>query len=1079
MATRTVKPSGGSSSDTATYVEGVLPTNADKIVLDASSGDFTVDSTLACRSIRCDGYTGNFTHNAGIAINIGDATSADDDIALRFSAGMTYSKVHPATSAINLISTSATQQQIETNGQVLGNVIQNGAGSSYILNDDLILTPFFATLTTQAGTINTNDKTVTAMIWTQISGGTKVITLGASVIHLYPSVSDSLSWANTSGITITANTATVHVYRSPTNPNGSTFIRVPSTIPNYLTLHVWGGGIMTHASGGTNGIFANTYYHGAPMLNRIDDRVQMNVNVQVSGTVNILAYSAERRIRVHNGGDFILPNNTALYCEYTDFQSVNIPTYTVDLSAMLGGTGDLGGNSNIIFSPAIDCYWYQTVSGQKSWTDAANWYLATNGTGGQARKPLAQDRAIFDANSFQTTGCIVQVDSGSIRMAKDIDWTGATNNPTWDLPSLVTMYGSLTMENGVNVVAPSNGTFFMSGSTTASSYTLKNADVVWPMASFLINLVSTESCTLQDDFNGSSTTVFQINGQLIDFNNKNVTTGRIVAAGSAISFGSGTKRVTGSGTVFSCTTTTVNANTGIIEIDSQNNVAKTFAGSGKSYGTLKISGNYDDNITFTGNNTFAAINLNFTSAKNLIYTASSNTTVTGTITKTTGSLWILRSTTATAFTWTKASGTVHFVDAIISRSTATGGATFTADADSVDGGGNTGWSGFVTNPFTWTGADFAINLNWDNPLNWLGGNVPTTTDLALFTGGVTVRNCTMNAGVDCKGIFIAPGYTGTITQSSNIVIGTSGIEQYSGTFTGGAFTIYNAGRFKHALGTWTNCSGIFTQVAQGDSLDTWRTEGGTFNPNGGTVQIDGSVDAIINNVSTRQFNHFIINTSGITSGTFFVDGNLTRLLGTTLNADISVKGNYLGSLISGDVGAGTGIIRLTNSAGQSLTYPLMPSLQLNATGTITLNNDIEIVGAFTNTAATTINGFKFILKGNMTLTDTLTAGTTNTEIGGTTEQVLSGLGVLLGDVVINKPINMVKLAINSGITNIGNSLTITKGQLATNGANLACQGPLIISVGGCLNRLINDVVYYTTLSGSITQRNFTYPKGFN
>lgn len=1075
MATRTVTAIGGLSSLASTYVEGVLPANADKIVLDATSGDFTVDSTLACRSIRCDGYTGNFTHNAGIAINIGDATSADDDIALRFSAGMTYSKVHPATSAINFISTSTTQQQIETNGQVLGNVTQNGVGSSYILNDDLILTPYFATLTTQAGTINTNDKTVTAMIWTQIAGGAKVITLGASIIHLYPAVSDSLSWANTSAISITANTAIVHVYRSPTNPNGATYIRVPSTIPNYLTLHVWGGGIMTHASGGTNGIFANTYYHGAPMLNGIDDRVQMNVNVQVTGTVNILAYSTERRIRVHNGGDFILPNNTALYCEYTDFQSVNIPTYTVDLSAMLGGTGDLGGNSNIIFSPAIDCYWYQTVSGQKSWTDAANWYLATNGTGGQARKPLAQDRAIFDANSFQTIGCIVQVDSGSIRMAKDIDWTGATNNPTWDLPSLVTMYGSLTMENGVNVVAPSNGTFFMSGSTTASSYTLKNADVVWPMASFLINLVNTESCTLQDDFNGSSTTVFQINGQLIDFNNKNVTTGRIVAAGSAISFGSGTKRVTGSGTVFSCTTTTVNANTGIIEIDSQNNVAKTFAGSGKSYGTLKISGNYDDNITFTGNNTFAAIDLNFTSAKNLIYTASSNTTVTGTITKTAGSLWILRSTTATAFTWTKASGTVHFVDAIISRSTATGGATFTADTDSIDGGGNTGWTGFVTNPFTWTGADFAVNLNWDNPLNWLGGNVPTTTDLALFTGGVTVRNCTMNAGVDCKGIFIAPGYTGTITQSSNIVIGTSGIEQYSGTFTGGAFTIYNAGRFKHALGTWTNCSGVFTQVAQGASINTWITEGGTFNANGGTVQLEGSLDAIISNASARQFFHFITSSfTGKLSGTFFADGSLT-LQDQEFNGDASAR-----LVLNIGMLTGTGIFRIVGT-NLTLNADNIPNLQFNCTGTVTLSKDCIVDSTLTITSVATVNGFNIRCKGNIASADTAISGTTNTIVEGTApEQGFSGVGVCIGDVEINKQAGLVKLTSNFQPCDIGKNFTVAKGQFNTNNYNCALINNVTVieSLGGLFYKTeLTTLQISGILTGRVINRQKLYSNG--
>lgn len=208
---------------------------------------------------------------------------------------------------------------------------------------------------------------------------------------------------------------------------------------------MYGGGIQTMASAGSTAVCKDVNFYGAPVLFGIDDRVQMNASFAVTGMVRIYGYSSARRMRVHNGGDFFLPNATALYCEYTDFQSMNIPTYTVDVSGMIGGAGDLGGNSGMIFSPSITCYWYQPIAGVKSWSDESNWFLASGGTGGQARKPLAQDTARFDSASFPVAGCIVRCDTGSLRLAKNIVWTGATNSPTWDFQVDVTMYGSLTM----------------------------------------------------------------------------------------------------------------------------------------------------------------------------------------------------------------------------------------------------------------------------------------------------------------------------------------------------------------------------------------------------------------------------------------------------------------------------------------------------------------------------------------------------------------------------------------------------------------------------------------------------------
>lgn len=1041
MADRTVVPAGGLSSLAATYVENALPTSADRIVLDASSGGFWVDTTLACRSIDATGYTGIFTHAVGIAINIGDATSAIGNLAFKFVNGMIYNKLHPSSCAINFQSTNATQQQVEFGGNTMGNITFKGAGSSYLFNDDLTCTKYYATLDIQNGTVNTNGKIITSMVFTETTTSAKTITLGASVINLYPAVSECLAWSNATGLTITANTATVNIYRSQTNPNGATFIRIPAGITNYLTINMYGGGIMTMASAGTTAICKDVNFYGAPVLFNIDDRVQMNASFQVTGMVRLYGYSSARRLRVHNGGDFVLPNATALYCEYTDFQSVNIPTYTVDVSAMLGGAGDLGGNTGMIFSPSINCYWYQPVAGTKSWSDSLNWFLASGGTGGQARKPLAQDNVIFDANSFGTTGCIVQCDTGSLRLSNNITWTGATNSPTWDFRVDVTMYGSLTMEVGVNITAYSDAFFTMFGNGTGNTYTLTNAGVVWPHTGFFINLASTNGCVLQDDFNGNvlNTTLLQVNGSLINFNNKNVTTGRLVIGGTAVSLGSGLMKLKGVGTVFSSSVTTVNATTGTIEINSQLTTAKTVAGNGKTYGNLKLSGNVNDTITFTGNNTWVNFDNTKTSAHTLLFTASSTNTFTGTVTKTSGSLWTLASTTTSIFTWSKASGSVTFIDAIISKSTASGGATWTANGVSINGGGNTGWAGFVANPFTWIGTTTDASDN----ANWQGGVQPSSTDIAIFTGAFN-GNCLI---VDLlgvintwKGIIITSAYTGIITlNNATANYSSEGIEINGGTLTFTSRTINNAGKFKMTGGAY-NAPAIHNQTTQGSTSPTWSVTGGTFAHGSGVVHFVGTLDAIINNTSARQFNQVSVDDPlPSISGTCFADGTFYCIATPIWNLDLSSK---FGCTIAG-ITSGTGILRLIDTnVGTSyvLECASIPNLQFNGAGWYTIVGDVIVVGTLTITALATLDAISsgvLKCKGNISSAVTTILGNANTSIEGTLpEQTITGVGVCAGNVTINKTSGLVKLVSNSQPCGISKNFTVTKGQFNTNNFNV-------------------------------------------
>lgn len=78
-------------------------------------------------------------------------------------------------------------------------------------------------------------------------------------------------------------------------------------------------------------------------------------------------------------------------------------------------------------------------------------------------------------------------------------------------------------------------------------------------------------------------------------------------------------------------------------------------------------------------------------------------------------------------------------------------------------------------------------------------------------------------------------------------------------------------------------------------------------------------------------------------------------------------------------------------------------------------------------------------------------GTTNTTLEGTVyEQSVSGAGVLIGSVTINKDNGRVKLTSHMTIVDVGENFTVTKGQFNTNEFNIVFNNNLVVdeSSGG-------------------------------
>ena len=287
-----------------------------------------------------------------------------------------------------------------------------------------------------------------------------------------------------------------------------------------------------------------------------------------------------------------------------------------------------------------------------------------------------------------TTGAATEAQSISfnITAGTDIVSSGAVNRNliltgfAGTLSNIArTLYGNLTIPSGVTVTAGTNTATFSATSGTQT--------------------ITTNAVTLDFPltFNGVGGT-FALGGALTVGSSRltTLTNGTLSLAGFTystgtfstatgtknITFNAGTLTVTGSGaTAFNNAqptnfTTTAGTGTGYISMSSA--TAKTFVGGGSTFNAT-LSQDGAGALTITGSNTLADIR-NTTQPVTVSFTAATTTTFTSgfSLSGTAGNLVTIGSVTAASHTLSKASGTVDVSYCSISRSSATGGATWLA-----------------------------------------------------------------------------------------------------------------------------------------------------------------------------------------------------------------------------------------------------------------------------------------------------------------------------------------------------------------------------------------------------------------
>ncbi|MBF0331634.1 MAG: hypothetical protein HQL17_06825 [Candidatus Omnitrophica bacterium] len=856
---RTIANGGGNWSSAATWVEGVVPAATDIVLARSTSGNLTIDAAAACRAIDLTNYTGIITHNA-FTLSVGDATGG----AFNFSGAWTYTAIGD-TSAISFVSTDNASNNITWGGKTYGNLnISSGNnGTTFVLQDTLTQLATTTTFTWTRGNLNVNGTTMNIGRFSDGSGGsyTRSLTLGAANINA--SVVSGTPWSlSSSNLTFNAGTSTITA-----SGTGPVFAGAGQTYNNVVL-----SGAGTASLTGAN-TFTNLTRTGTAAKT---DYLALSANQIITGTLTINGNSATNRVLVSSDVLGTVRTLTAANVAVTnaDFRDITgAGAGSWNLAAITGLSGDAGGNSGITFTPAAAQTWTNANGG--NWSTVANW---------TSRVPLPQDDVVMGI----AYGVSKTVTADMPRLGKNIDWTGATNSPSFSYGTNLTVYGSLTLISAMSLGTSNSSTTFEG----RGAFNLTMAGKQFG-ASVNFNMIG-GTLLLQDDYYENSG-IFTVNNGTFDANNHNVTVNWLNSSNSntrAINMGSGTWTVIGSATATVWDTSTVtnltlNAGTSTIVLSDAGANNKTFAGGGLTYKNVSITGAGAGAWTFSGSNTFNNFTIN--APKTVKFTSGTTQTISGNFTAagSSGNVITITSTTgASAATLSKAAGTVTGYYMSLQDMTANGGATWRA-VGSTNVSGNTGWTFINGRTISAAGG------NWSATTAWVEGVVPTSSDvvMAMATSG----NLTIDAAAACREIDLS-NYPATSTLTHNA------FTLSVGDATGGSLNFSGAWTY-NAIGDTSAVS--FISTTTGNLVTTAGKLLGnvTFDGNGGgwTLQDD---------LTLRSTNA----TFGVTSGTFNSNGKNMMLGGFVLNFSANPKTVTLdNSVITCQRGSLNGSINVANS----------------------------------------------------------------------------------------------------------------------------------------------------------------------
>lgn len=329
------------------------------------------------------------------------------------------------------------------------------------------------------------------------------------------------------------------------------------------------------------------------------------------------------------------------------------------------------------------------VGNGTDWNSVSSWATTSGGSSG-ASVPVSTDDVFLDANS---------PGNGTISVSltiQSLDCTGYSHTLIQNVGRIITIAGNGVICKFVAGMTYTLGSTVNTGiSFTGTSGTIALTTAGKIMGPLNIN-VPGATFQLQDNIISSQAS-FTFTAGILDTQNFNVAMAAWSSTGTnlrTLSLGSSVITV-GTWDMGTGTNMTLNAGTSTINVGTAG--SHNFNGGSKTYNIVTFSQDLASNTVIGGSNTFSQLSIVKTSAG--LSTNSTTFTVGTTQTATTfillgvnGHLAVINSSSSGFHgTISVASGTVNADYASIKDSTATGGATFNAGANSTDAGGNVGW----------------------------------------------------------------------------------------------------------------------------------------------------------------------------------------------------------------------------------------------------------------------------------------------------------------------------------------------------------------------------------------------------
>lgn len=634
----------------------VLPTSSDDVFFDENSlgsdgQTITINAAFDCLSLDFDYLVNTMTlTNAVYNLSVYGGLFLSTKLTTSFtSTGYLYLK---STTSVGIWANGTTKNW--------NRIYFDGVGGTWTNQDDwnISATPIFHV----NGTWTTNNKTIITTGAYTMNVGTKTVNCGSSTIYVYD--------FNNRDLGTTFNHDTSHWFISGSIYNGSrTFHNVSMSFNTacYITASC---------------VFNNlTRLNAANILNAL----YLGSNQVVNNTLTLNGYNSNYRLFVASntiGTPRTITCNGTIVASNVDFRDITLAgTANRDLSNITGGSGDAGGNSGIVFTPAQP-QWYKHTSGACSWSDSTKWFSDQAKTIA-GRVPLPQDDATFDDTSF--TG-VSTLSVNCRRIGRSLNMEGVNKTITMSIPNTVECYGNLSlstyitlnqifpnhfymMGRGIFTIDPKNRIF---GSrlifSSPSTYTfLSGCGVLGNLEIFLSTV----------DFNDNDFTLSYLG----------VNTGKVYMGNGSFLFSSINTFMYISSSIYFENSTIKLTSTGTANVFLSNSNELNF-------NKVWFSGSHTGNFDIARNNTFNELIID--AGRKVRFTAGTTQQIRKLTAIGTSSnpITIGSTTTGSTFTLTKTEPLNEKIECdylILQDSTATPAKTWYAGLNSVNNGNNTGW----------------------------------------------------------------------------------------------------------------------------------------------------------------------------------------------------------------------------------------------------------------------------------------------------------------------------------------------------------------------------------------------------